>query len=66
MTTEQRRALIMLAQRRQHAGAGSRREFLLGRTANVQWLDLTSVLSPIGWAVVGAVATRHYMPERMT
>lgn len=32
----------------------------------MKWLDLTPVLSPIGWAVVGAVATRHYMPERMT
>ncbi len=30
------------------------------------WPDLTSVLSPIRWAVVGAVATRLYMPERMT
>ncbi len=66
LTVEQRRAFIALAQRRQRAGAGSRREFLLRRTANVQWLDLTSILSPIHWAVVGAVATRHYMPERMT
>ncbi len=66
MTTEQRRTFIMLAQRRQRAGAGSHRDFLLRRTTNVQWLDLTPVLSPIGWAVVGAVATRHYMPERMT
>ena len=30
------------------------------------WPDLTSILSPIRWAVVGAVATRLYMPERMT
>ena len=28
--------------------------------------DLTSVLHPIPWAVVGAVAARMYMPERMT
>jgi len=28
--------------------------------------DLTSVLGPIPWAVVGAVATRLYMPERTT
>lgn len=32
----------------------------------MRWFDLTSILSPIPWAVVGAVATRHYMPERMT
>lgn len=32
----------------------------------VQWPDLTPVLAPIPWAVVGAAATRLYMPERMT
>ena len=32
----------------------------------MMWPDLTSILSPIRWAVVGAVATRLYMPERMT
>ena len=32
----------------------------------MMWPDLTSILSPIQWAVVGAVATRLYMPERMT
>jgi hypothetical protein len=30
------------------------------------WTDLTPILSPIPWAVVGAVATRLYMPERVT
>ena len=30
------------------------------------WPDLTALLKPIPWAVVGAVATRLYMPERMT
>jgi len=28
--------------------------------------DLTDVLSPLPWAVVGAAATRLYMPERTT
>ena len=32
----------------------------------MMWPDLTSILLPIRWAVVGAVATRLYMPERMT
>ncbi len=32
----------------------------------MMWPDLTSILSPIQWAVIGAVATRLYMPERMT
>lgn len=30
------------------------------------WPDLTPVLGAIHWATVGAVATRHYMPERRT
>ena len=30
------------------------------------WFDLTPILSPIAYAVVGGVATRLYMPERMT
>ena len=30
------------------------------------WFDLSSILSPIRWAVVGAAATRLYMPERAT
>jgi hypothetical protein len=32
----------------------------------LQWSDLTPVLSPVLWAVVGAAATRLYMPERLT
>jgi hypothetical protein len=30
------------------------------------WTDLTPILSPLLWAVVGAAATRLYMPERVT
>ncbi len=30
------------------------------------WADLSPVLADIPWCVVGAVATRHYMPERAT
>ncbi len=32
----------------------------------MHWPDLTLVLAPNHWAVVGAAATRLYMPERMT
>lgn len=32
----------------------------------MKWPDLRSVLDPLPWAVVGAVATRLYMPERAT
>lgn len=32
----------------------------------MQWPDLSPILAPIRWAVVGAAATRLYMPERFT
>ncbi len=32
----------------------------------MRWPNLTDVLSGVRWAVVGAVATRRYMPERAT
>lgn len=61
-----RRTLIDMARRRQRRGSGSTREFLLERTTMLQWPDLTPVLSPVLWTVVGAAATRLYMPERLT
>ena len=61
-----RRTLIDIALRRQRPGTGSARKFLTKRTTQVIWPDLTTILKPIPWAVVGAVATRLYMPERMT
>lgn len=61
-----RRTIIDMARRRQRSGSGSSREFLLERTTMTQWPDLAPVLSPILWAVVGAAATRLYMPERFT
>lgn len=61
-----RRTIIDMALRRQRPGAGSGLDFLMQRTATVQWPDLTDILSPIHWAVVGAAATRLYMPERAT
>lgn len=32
----------------------------------MQWPNLSQLLAPLPWAVVGAVATRLYMPERTT
>jgi len=60
-----RRLQIALARRRQRPGSGSPLAFLLKRTADVQWPDLSGVLD-VPWCVVGAVATRLYMPERAT
>lgn len=61
-----RQTIINIARRRQRPGSGSARDFLWERTTMTQWPDLTPVLSPILWAVVGAAATRLYMPERFT
>ncbi len=66
MSKQSRKVLIKIAQRKRSPGTGSPLSFLKGRTTQMMWTDLTSILSPIQWAVVGAVATRLYMPERMT
>ncbi|HWQ69074.1 MAG TPA: hypothetical protein VN494_03815 [Patescibacteria group bacterium] len=68
MTTvaARRRLLLEIACRRAHPGTGSARVFLEERTAMTCWPDLTPTLTGIPWAVVGAVATRAYMPERTT
>lgn len=61
-----RQTLIDIAYRHQRPGSGSTLALLRERTAEVKFPDLTPTLHPIPWAVVGAVATRHYMPERTT
>ncbi len=61
-----RRLLLDIARRRAQPGTGSARVFLESRTAVARWPDLTPTLTGIPWAVVGAVATRAYMPERAT
>ncbi|WP_337288763.1 hypothetical protein [Candidatus Methylomirabilis sp.] len=67
MTVAARRRLLLdMARRRAQPGTGSAREFLERRSAMARWPDLTPTLAGIPWAVVGAVATRAYMPERAT
>lgn len=61
-----RKTLIDIAWRHQQPGSGSTLVFLRERTAQVKFPDLTPILHPIPWAVIGAVATRLYMPERVT
>lgn len=63
---ERRKLLLNIALRRAQAGSGSADIFLRERTAVRTWPDLSGVLGDIPWAVVGAVATRAYMPERAT
>ena len=63
---QRRRILIDLCRRRVKPGTGSAPEFLRRRTAMIAWPDLRPILKDIPWVIVGAVATRAYMPERAT
>ncbi|MEX0750523.1 MAG: hypothetical protein WD359_06905 [Dehalococcoidia bacterium] len=60
-----RRLLISVARRRQKPGSGSLLK-LTDWSDMAQWPDLTGALEGLRWAIVGAVATRLYMPERAT
>ena len=61
-----RRTILEIARRRQRPGTGSYLPGLRGRTAAMAFPDLSQVLTGVPWAVVGAAATRMYMPERAT
>jgi hypothetical protein len=63
---QRRRILIEICRRRIRPGTGSGFEFLQRRTAMNLWPDLRPVLEGIPWAITGGVATRAYMPERVT
>jgi hypothetical protein len=61
-----RQVFLDIARRRARPGTGSALSFLEQRMATKQWPDLSSVLGDIPWSVIGGVATRAYMPERVT
>jgi hypothetical protein len=61
-----RRFMIDMLKRRVKPGTGSSHEFMRRRTAMNPWPDLRPILKGIDWAIIGGVATRAYMPERMT
>ncbi len=63
---QRRRFFIDLCLRRIKPGTGSGHDFLRRRTAMNPWPDLRPILQDLPWVIVGAVATRAYMPERMT
>jgi len=63
---QKRRFLIDLSLRRQKPGSGSSVAFLKERTAMNPWPDFRQILKSVPWVIVGGVATRAYMPERMT
>jgi hypothetical protein len=61
---ERRRFLIDMALRRARPGTGSSMAFYRRRDWSALRVDLSSIKTP--FAIVGAVATRLYMPERVT
>ena len=67
LSPRQKRGLLLdLGRRKQKAGTGSGLEFMRRRTAVQPWPDLREILKGLDWVIVGGVATRAYMPERMT
>lgn len=61
-----RKTIIEIARRRQRPGSGSAAIYNRERTARMMWPDLNRILIDVPFVVVGAVATRLYMPERST
>lgn len=57
---------LRMALRRAARGTGSSKSFLERRTAMQPVPDLARVLTPVPWVLVGGLALRAYMPERMT
>ena len=58
--------ILKMALRRAKPGTGSSNEFLDRRTAMQPVPDLAAILGTIPWVLVGGIAIRAYMPERIT
>jgi hypothetical protein len=63
---ENRKRFLSLAKKRVKAGSGSSIEFLNQRTWRFAVTNIRQLIPSIPFVVVGGVATRLYMPERMT
>lgn len=57
---------LRMALRRAARGTGSPLSFLDRRTAVQPVPDIGRILGSVAWALVGGIALRAYMPERMT
>lgn len=66
MNPEQRKAYLTMAERRAKPGAGSDPKMLRERTSHYGVPDLSFLKNQTAFAVAGGLATRLYMPERMT
>ncbi|OCR02322.1 hypothetical protein BCD67_20195 [Oscillatoriales cyanobacterium USR001] len=63
---QRRKIYLEIALRRCHPGSGSSQEFLKKRTWNHPVTNIKTILKKTLFVVVGGIATRLYMPERMT
>ena len=63
---ERRKQIIALAEKYVRYGSGSSQGSLRNRTAMQPVVDLRSIIRTTPFVVVGGLATRLYMPERMT
>jgi hypothetical protein len=67
MVHEPMKSLIKMALRRAKPGSGSSQAFLAERNWRLPiMIDIASILGGLPYVVVGGVATRAYMAERMT
>jgi hypothetical protein len=66
LSAQKRKFFLALVKKRIKAGSGSNVEFLYQRTWSYPVSNLKSILQLAPFVVVGGVATRLYMPERMT
>jgi len=66
LNLERRKTFVTLAQKRAKKGSGSSNLFLNQRTWTFPVTDIRRFLSNVPFVIVGGVATRLYMPERMT
>lgn len=66
LRSQRRKQFVALAMKRSKPGSGSSLEFLDRRTWIYPVTDIQSIIKKTPFVVVGGIATRLYMPERMT
>jgi hypothetical protein len=66
LSSQKRKHFLALVKKRIKPGSGSSVEFLHQRTWNYPVTNFNNIIKQAPFVVVGGVATRLYMPERMT
>jgi hypothetical protein len=66
LSSQKRKIFLSLVKKRVRPCSGSSLDFLHKRTWSYSVSNLNSILTQAPFVIVGDVATRLYMPERMT